>query len=224
MFWLPAVSLSQEGFPTLFCGSLPFQRASFSPALPDRGERAGTVWVAGRRSDVSEKQSGEGPLLEARARASHRGLSGQGALTWYVWAGAGQPPETPPLSLPFLLSRFQPAAAFYLFLCLALSASPFLSSPSSLSPTCFLFFFSFSVCFPSALLQKLHYQHSGILTLLTLSKVMSSTTAANLVDELNPQTFFCLLCYREKMVWSLGSKACQLCFTWRNAAAKSTPY
>lgn len=151
-----AISLSQEGFPTLFCGNLPFQRASFSTALPDRGEQARTVLVAGRCSGVPKQQSGERPLPRACAGESQRASAqySWGALTHHGWAGAGCPSETSPLSLPFLLSQLQRTTVFYLFLCLALSASPFLSSPSSLSSTCFLFF-SFSVCFPSALLQKL---------------------------------------------------------------------
>lgn len=157
MFWLTAISLSQEGFPTLFCGNLPFQRASFSTPVPDRGEEAGTVLVAGQRSGVPKQQSGERPLLRARAGASHRARVwySQAALTRHGWVGSGCPSETAPLSLPFLLSWLRRTTVFYLFLCLALSASPFLSSPSPLSSTCFLFFFSFSVCFPSALLQKL---------------------------------------------------------------------
>lgn len=99
----------------------------------------------------SRERDGSTGLVPGNPSEPERGTA---ELTRCGWGGAGCPPKHP-LSLPFLLSHLQHITAFYLFLCLAPSASPFLSSPSSLSSTCFLFFFSFGACFPSALLQKL---------------------------------------------------------------------
>lgn len=118
-------------------------------------------------------------------------------------AGVQCPFATPPLSLPFLLLCLQCTTVFYLFLCLVLSASHFLSSPSALFSTCSPFSFLFCV-FPLWSSSKiaattLHDQHSVILTLGTLNNVRSSTTTTNLVDELNP-VYFSGCCSTEKAV------------------------
>lgn len=184
------MSLRQEGFPTLFCGNLPFRRVLFSTPVPDRREEARTVLEAGGRNGVPEQQSGERPLLGTCAREPRgaQAWNSRTALTCRGWAAAGCPPKTPPLSLPFLLSQLQRTAVFYLFLCLALSASPFLFSPSS--PLVFSSS-SRSVCASPLLFTKNCCYHPPLPApgvphpSRTLSNVRSSTTPTNLVDELD---------------------------------------
>lgn len=55
----------------------------------------------------------------------------------------------------------------------------------------------------------------------TLNNVRSSTTATNLNLILY---IFLLAVLWKRLFWAWRSKACQPCFTWRNVAAKPTPY
>lgn len=196
MFCLLATSLGQEGFPTLFRSNLSFQEVSFSGTVPDWGEQV--HFGAG----VSLKhQTGEKLLLWACAGESHR---------VQVWYRSADPPrldwcwvslQNSPLPLPFLLSCLQRTTVFYLFLCLALSASPFLSSHSPLS-------YTFSVLLIQCVLPlhsssniaatTLHCQHSWFLTLLDhwamlWAQPLQQTWQINSMPEL----FFSLLCYRK---------------------------
>lgn len=137
---------------------------------------------------------------------------------WPSVTGAGVqfPFETPPLSLPFLLLCLQCTTVFYIFLCLALSASHFLSSPSSLLclfcllilvQCVFSFWFSSKIAAPT-----LHDQLSVILTLLE-HWIMLGAQPPQQTWWMNLILYISLVAVLQKKLFcAWKSKACQSCF------------
>lgn len=190
MFWLLAVSLNQEGFPTIFCGNLFFQGTSFRTALPGQGEQARTVSVASRCSGVPNQQLGGKLPVQACAGKSQYS---QAVLT--LW-------NTPSFTS---ISAFM-ASTHRCVVLISLSCSVCFSF-SFLSLISFLHLFSLllliqgmlPLCSSSKIaVTTFHYQHSGLSPFLNTEQCYElKHRKKNLVDELSPWTFFCLLCCRK---------------------------
>lgn len=196
MFCLAATSPGQEGFRTLFCGNLPFQKVSFSDNEPDQGEQV--HFGAGVSLSISWERDCSFWLVLGNHTGSKCGTA---VLTHCGWTGAGCPSKTPLFHFHFCFH----ASSAHCVLLISLSFSVCFSF-SFISLTSFFHMFSLLLLIQCVLplyssskivATTLHCQHSGFLTLLDhwamlWAQPLQQTCWINLIPD-----FFWLLCYRK---------------------------